>query len=269
MMPPMDERPVPAPARNQRQVAGTNSSGDSFRPLAGPLADPRALTILTTEHWSLLSARGLVYNEAFSRSGMFLTFVSGTFVALGLASTATGFSHEFLAVVVIALGLDLFVGLATMGRAMDASREDLRCLQGMNRIRHAYVEMVPDLERYFVSSHYDDDRAVFGGYGPATLGSPAGIVHSFTTTMGMLAVINASIGGILVGVLALLADAGAATAIGAGIVTTTVLIGSQVALMGTRVRRFTQSLQPAFPSPPAEPASRVAGDGDTAGCPTS
>ena len=47
------------------------------------LADPRAITILTTEHWSLLTARSLVYNEAFSRGAMFFTFLSASLVALG------------------------------------------------------------------------------------------------------------------------------------------------------------------------------------------
>jgi hypothetical protein len=39
------------------------------------LDDPRALQILTTEHWSLLTARSLANNEAFTRGGMFLSFL--------------------------------------------------------------------------------------------------------------------------------------------------------------------------------------------------
>lgn len=37
--------------------------------------DPRAIQLLATEHWSLLSARVLAYNEAFVRAGIFLTFL--------------------------------------------------------------------------------------------------------------------------------------------------------------------------------------------------
>jgi hypothetical protein len=33
------------------------------------LDDPRALQILSTEHWSLLAGRSLAHNEAFSRAG--------------------------------------------------------------------------------------------------------------------------------------------------------------------------------------------------------
>ena len=44
------------------------------RDLRLPLPDGAALQILTTEHWSLLTARSLVYNETFARGGMFLAF---------------------------------------------------------------------------------------------------------------------------------------------------------------------------------------------------
>lgn len=44
------------------------------------LTDQRAIQILSTEHWSLLSARSLAYNEAFTRGGMFLAFLSMSFV---------------------------------------------------------------------------------------------------------------------------------------------------------------------------------------------
>ena len=58
------------------------------------LTDPRAITLLTTEHWSLLTARSLAYNEAFTRGGMFLTFLSMSFVALALFSSAMSFGER-------------------------------------------------------------------------------------------------------------------------------------------------------------------------------
>ena len=115
-----------------------------------------------------MSARALVYNEAFARAGMFLAFLSASLVALGLVATATGFSEDgFLSVAAIILALNLFVGLASLGRIAAASGEDIRYLQGINRLRHAYHEMVPGLERYFVSSRFDDIQSVLSFYGPA------------------------------------------------------------------------------------------------------
>ena len=132
-------------------------------PDAGPLDDPRALTILTTEHWSLLSARALVYNEAFTRGGMFLAFLSTTLVGLGLVWTGTGFSRAYLITAAVVLAIDLFVGLASLARILTVTEEDARYVQGMNRLRHAYHEMVPGLDRYFVSPHHDDAASCVRG----------------------------------------------------------------------------------------------------------
>jgi hypothetical protein len=73
--------------------------------------DPRVITLLATEHWSLLSARSLAYNEAFVRAGMFLTFLSTSFVA-----QAMSFGRDFLPVAALVLGFDLVIGLTTLLR---------------------------------------------------------------------------------------------------------------------------------------------------------
>ena len=49
-----------------------------------------------------------------------------------------------------------------MGRVSTATDEDIRYLQGMNRIRHAYHEAVGGLEPYFISGQYDDVVGIFG-----------------------------------------------------------------------------------------------------------
>ena len=107
------------------------------------LTDQRVVQILSTEHWSLLSARGLAYNEAFTRGGMFLTFLSMSFVALALFSTAMSFGDDFLIVVAVVLAFDFIIGLLTYGRIGGANVDDLRAVHGMARIRHAYTQMAP------------------------------------------------------------------------------------------------------------------------------
>ncbi len=175
------------------------SSGELTSPVGGPTSeafgDPRALTILNTEHWSLMSARSLVYNEAFARAGIFLTFLSATLVALGLVATATGFSDGFLVVAASVLALDLFLGLASLSRVSAAAGEDIKFLQGMNRLRHAYHQMVPGLERYFVSSHFDDVASVLAFYGPSASGPIRGMLHGLTTTPGMVSVMCTAVTG--------------------------------------------------------------------------
>jgi hypothetical protein len=174
------------------------------RPSSGSLGDPRALTILTTEHWGLLSARSLVYNEAFARAGMFLAFLSATLVALGLVATATGFSDGFMLVAAVVLSLDLFIGLASLGRLTGATSEDIRFLQGMNRLRHAYHDMVPGLEPYFSSSHHDDAVSVLGLYGTGPGNQLGNFLHALTTTPMMVGVICSAVAGAIAALVAML-----------------------------------------------------------------
>ena len=195
--------------------------------VAGPdhLSDPRALTILTTEHWSLLSARSLVYNEAFARAGMFLTFLTGTLVALGFVSQGSGYTREFLLLATVLLGFDLFIGLATLGRISAAGGEEMRAVQGMNRIRHAYLEMVPTLQPYFSTSNHDDLLSVVAIYSTTPVQGPiiGNVAHGLTTTPGMVGTITAAVGGAFAAALALLFGATPIIGIVAGLVGFTIL----------------------------------------------
>jgi hypothetical protein len=236
----MDERFVPAPATEAPPIGGESPS--IGHGAGTPLDDPRALQILTTEHWSLLTARSLVYNEAFARGGMFLAFLSATLVVLGLISTGTGFSDAFLVVTAVVLGLDLFVGFATLGRIIDASEDDIRYIQGMNRLRHAYHEMTPGLEPYFITSGFDDFDSVLQHYGPTRPSALAGILHGLTTMPGMIGVISAAVGAGLSAVTALLvshhAGLAAAAAVGGFVIVfalVTVSLMRGVTAFGTRM----------------------------------
>ena len=182
-----------------------------------PVDSARALQILSTEHWSLLTARSLAYNEAFSRAGMFLSFLSATLIVIGLMAASDAFSEAVLPVTALLLAVDLFIGLATIGRLADAGDEEFRALKGMNRIRHAYAEMVPGIERYFVTSIHDDGYGVLSNFG-GTQPEPSwlGVVHGLTTAIGMLMIIVGVIASALIGVLAagLGASVGVAIAVG-------------------------------------------------------
>lgn len=249
----MDERIVPvapADARPRVDTGGTDALTDGS---SRPLDDPRALTILTTEHWNLLTARSLVYNEAFARGGMFLAFLSATLLVLGLISTATGFSDAFLVVAALLLALDLFVGLTTLGRISGASDEDLRYLQGMNRLRHAYHEMVPGLEPYFITSKYDDFASVAGLYGPGTPSALQALLHGFTTMPAVIGVICSVVGAVLVAVVVALGTHAAGPAAVAGLLAFAVLF-LLLTVYGFRVATtFEARLESKWPAPPPGP----------------
>jgi hypothetical protein len=180
----------------------------------GPLTDPRALQVLSTEHWSLIASRSLAYNEAFSRAGMFLSFLSASLIVIGFLIGSQGLTSAVLPVVVILLLADLFIGMATVGRLIDASAEELQCVRGMNRIRHAYREMIPGLEPYFISGFHDDARGVLATYGyQHRRGVLPNIIHGVTTTIGMVATIDAMIVGALGAVILIGLGAGAEVAL--------------------------------------------------------
>jgi hypothetical protein len=247
----MDDRmTLPAPA-DRPPGAREPAAGDTA---ARALDDPRALTILTTEHWSLLSARSLVYNEAFSRAGMFLSFLAATLVALGLMSAATGFSTEFMAIAALILGLDLFIGITTMGRVATVTTEDIRYLQGMNRIRHAYHETVPGLQPYFMTGHHDDIGGVLAGYGAdVQMWSRRAIVHNFTTVVGMLGVINAALSGVVAGIVVLLVTDGAGSvAMTAAVIAFVIVLITDLAFMNRGISHTAETMQARFPSPPRD-----------------
>ena len=159
----------------------------------GPLDNPRALQILTTEHWSLLASRGQTYNESFSRAGMVFSTLSASAVALALVAQASGFGDEFVMFALVILAFAIFVCLVTYVRLGQVGEEEMRYVAGMNRIRHAYLEIEPGLERYFVTSKYDDWPGMvitFGGGRPAPQWAPS-FLHGFVTMGGMIGTVLA------------------------------------------------------------------------------
>ena len=128
--------PAPTPAPGDVDGQGT------------PLA--LQLQVLSTEHWSLLASRSLAWNESFSRAGMFLSALSGAIVALALVAQASDFGEGFRLFALVILPVVLFIGITTLLRLGIANYHDGLTVIGMNRIRAAYFERVPEVQRYFV-----------------------------------------------------------------------------------------------------------------------
>lgn len=153
------------------------------------------LQILATEHWALLATRSLSWNESFSRAGMFLTVLSGAVVALALVAQATSFSGAFVLFALLLLPVVLVMGGATYVRLVEINNEDARWVAGMNRLRHAYIEMEPELEPYFTSGWTDDTTGIERTYGIVEHGS--GFFHGFITTPATIGFVNAIVAAVL------------------------------------------------------------------------
>jgi hypothetical protein len=213
------------------------------------LDDPRAIQILSTEHWSLLGARSLAYNEAFIRGGMFLTFLSMSFVALALLAQGMPFGSQFLTIAAVVLAFDFVIGLATYGRISGANVDDLRAVHGMARIRHAYTQIAPITKPYFTTPTHDDVESVISSYGTGP-GSGLGLlVYAMTTSGGMIALIVSMVGGVLAAVLGLIMGVSGELAVwiglGGGLIVFVVIL---VATLGT-VPRHQAELGVMFPAP--------------------
>jgi hypothetical protein len=91
-------------------------------PSVGP--GPQALQILTTEHWSLLSARSLGTTEAMSRASIFVAALSGAVVALALIAQATDFGDGFVAFALVLLPVVYFLSVTTVARLGQVNLED-------------------------------------------------------------------------------------------------------------------------------------------------
>jgi len=153
------------------------------------------IQILATEHWNLLATRSLSWGESFSRATMFLTVLSGAVVALALVAQATEFGDGFVLFALLVLPVVLFVGGTTYVRLVEVNNEDVHWVYGMNRLRHAYLDMEPELEPYFVTGFTDEDAAIVRTYGSHGTGSA--LSHALVTTPATIAFVNAMIAAVL------------------------------------------------------------------------
>jgi hypothetical protein len=232
-------------------TGGSRDEAGASSDAVGGLDDPRALQILSTEHWSLLSQRSLVYNEAFARAGMFLTFLSASLVALAFVASAMSFSHEFLVLAALLLFVDTAIGLATIGRMLDASVDDLRSIAGMNRIRNAYLRIAPGVAPFFSAGIHDDVAGVLDTYGTARIrsGLPA-FVHGLTTAGGMIMTIDSLLSAALAGIVALFLGADMLGAFAAGAVGFLAMFAALNRYAYGVVSGFESSFASRFPTPP-------------------
>ena len=205
------------------------------------------LQILSTEHWSLLASRSLAWNESFSRAGMFLSTLAGAIVALALVAQADDFGEGFRIFALVILPVVLLVGIGTNLRMGISNYHDAQCVVGMNRIRAAYMEMAPELGRYFVMGTTDDQRGV-----SLTMAVQPGTplpVQMLASTPLLVTMLN---GVLFAGIVSLLViQLGGATglAVGLGIVGFVVVVAGFMWYAGRDIARVISEYKPLFPGP--------------------
>jgi hypothetical protein len=100
---------------------------------------------LTAEHNTVTALRSATVSETNGRASAFLGVLSAALVALGLVGGGGSFDDAFFGFALVVLLVPTLVGVLTFGRCLQASVEDLRLARRAERVRAAYLELVPAL----------------------------------------------------------------------------------------------------------------------------
>jgi hypothetical protein len=248
--------PVPRPpAGASAQSVGPSTSEASQRGTGSVVPSVRA-QLLATEHWSLLATRSTTQSEVLSRIATFLMLVSASIVSLALIGQATRFDRRFITFALVLLGMVIMIGTLTQVRLGNAAFEDLGHVIGMNRLRAAYVELDPGVERYFVTSAHDDDNGIWQTYNH--LMGPNPIWQPFASSTAFITLVNAGLTGVVAALVAVAVDApgplvGAVAAAGG-----LAFLGISVTLGIRQVQRVNRRYVSLFPA-----SSSNTGSGDS------
>ena len=243
----------------ERPLAGTGPGAEPPIPSSPASGETSAqvtpamkLQILSTEHWSLLASRSLAWNESFSRAGMFLAALSGAIVALALVAQASDFGQPFRIFALIILSVVLVVGIGTNLRMGMSNYHDAQCVKGMNRIRAGYLELAPELDRYFVMGTTDDQRGI-----ELTMAIPPHsnvIVLMLSSTPMLVSTLNSILFGVVVALLAMELGTALALAVVIGVAGFFASLAAWL-LYGSReiAKAQAEREEPLFPTRPTEP----------------
>jgi hypothetical protein len=236
-------RATPDPERATPRAAPVPyGAGD---PALGPYAAP----ILAAEHWSLLAARALIWNEAMSRATVFLTVLSASIIALALMADATGFGSETRMLALVLLPVVFFLGLTAYARLVQINTEEFELVLAMNRVRNAYLQIEPGLEPYFTTGHHDDERGIITTYmlqGPSRRWLA---VHFLVNTPMLVATVDAAIAAAIVVLLLQVGEAPDAAQVAGGLIAFAV-VWAVLFRLQLHTLRPLRGKTPRFPSPP-------------------
>jgi hypothetical protein len=220
------------------------ASGDGAAP--PPPASVRA-QLLATEHWGLLAARSTTQSEVLTRITMFLTLVSAGLVSLALIGQATGFSEAFGVFAIVVLAFVNLVGGLTVVRVFNAGMDDLMYVVAMNRLRGAYAELDPGIERYFMASTHDDAAGIEQTY--YFLGKRRSQVAG--SSMIYMAVVESALFALLAASIAMALSAPMPVVIAAGFVLGLACLATSYLLGSRQFYRYRREGVPMFPTPTA------------------
>ena len=224
-------------------------SAEPITPPSQPQQQQAFMQALTTEHFTLQTARAVAVSEGNGRTALYVGALSSTLVALALVAQRSPLGEVFFVVALTVLPAVFFLGLVTYVRVLQSSVEDILYARAINRIRHYYTEIDPSHAWYFLLSSRDDFRGALANMG---------IRDSWTQFLFTMPSAVAVINGLLAGVTVALAVALAArpplpVTVLAGIVSGTTVLALHVAYQVRRFATMKAKVAAAFPTPGRRP----------------
>ena len=116
---------------------------EQLRQLGHAQGQPAFMQALTTEHFTLQTARAVAVSEGNGRTALYLGTLSSPLVALALVAQQSLFGRVFHVVALTVLPAVFFLGLVTYVRILQSSIEDILYARAINRIRHYHTEIDP------------------------------------------------------------------------------------------------------------------------------
>lgn len=160
-------------------------------------AAQRASQVLTTEHFTLQGARNATISEANGRLGHYISIVGSSVVALAFVANVSGMGSVFFAFSLVIFPILIVLGVVTLIRTIQIGVDFVRLTQAINRIRHYYVEVAPEVKPYLSFPATDDPDSVQRTMMP--FHSP---LQALASTPGPVILINSVVAGAFAGILA-------------------------------------------------------------------
>jgi MFS family permease len=239
-------------------ASAARSASDQARPEAEH--QQQLLQALTTEHFTLQTARGATIADSNGRAALYLSTVSGAVIALAFIGQIAHVGRAFFLFAFALLPALVLLGVLTYLRLLQTAVEDLYYARAINRIRHHYVHLDPDAARWFLLTSSDDPPAVMVNMGRAAPGPQHSrwhlLGHLLSHTATMAAAVTSIIGGVFVALAASALGAGALPVTAAAGVGVVVAVAGITAFLWHQARRW-RAAEDSVPTlfPPAPPRS--------------
>jgi hypothetical protein len=154
----------------------------------------RMNVFLTTEHFTLQSARNIINAEIISRVTIYFATLSSVLIASAFFAQIPQLAELFGVFIWIAFPVLIVLGLFTLARLIVLGKMDSVYIRAINRIRQFYVRAAPEVQNFLLFPPYDDDQSIYiyGGYSANFRGNLLSASHAVVVTNSIVATVLVS-----------------------------------------------------------------------------